>query len=247
VYDSWPAWLYALPSFDATWLRIFSSKASLDTLPSELLPGNSVEFCELDHLKHGLMSPLPDWILGQGSWSFFMSTPLGSLTTPKILFVIDDSDQQEVPLDPPWSSLSLTHAECGGVLEGSWRVLCNFVCARPSEAVVPVLRTLTHVVDPTTTRSGPDKHTKFVTPLPLSARLPATRLSDAVLCPTVYPSRPWEARPLSFRESGRVLDLPSRCAITSWDHPACLAAPAKVLYTAYHICRGGGLRFGIQP
>jgi hypothetical protein len=66
-------------------------------------------------------------------------------------------------------------------------------------------------------------------PLSPSDRLPVQNLQHAVRCLTVYPHHPTVTYALTLQELSRVLDLPAGLALDSPCHPACSAAPAKLL------------------
>jgi hypothetical protein len=153
------------------------------------------------------------------------------------IFVLD-SAQAAAPsrLPSPWSTFRLSHAECGGVLDGTWLVLHTLQRTVDTSVCTPIRRTLRHIINPTSpTPPRPRRQVPHRAIHP-SQRLPAHCLASWVLCPTVFPSCPTILRPLTLEELNRALDLPAIVTLTSWQDACCVGAPAKLLFCAFHLC-----------
>lgn len=244
LYDTWPSWLYALPHYHILFTRIFTTEENL--LSHQALHS---EFSQADcHPLSALVEvdcfTMPSVLLAQGSQSLWSLPIFSTWQHSTIIFSPDMSFKLASSPPPPcWQQFSLSHSECGGVLEVTWEFFCGHGIVQAPLFTSPICRSLLHVINPSLTASETPSMFRH-TPLQSTACLLRLHLAHAVLCPTVFPSRPVLVRSLSLKELSQALDLPASVELPSVNHPSCVAAPAKLLYHAFHSCvcstKGGG-------
>jgi len=245
IYDTWPSWLYALPHYDIVFARIFTTLENLvanQTLHREFSQADCQPLSVLVDVEGGA---LPFVILAQGSLSLW-SLPFFNVWQHSTVLFSPDTSYFIVPtsLPPGWQSFSLSHSECGGVLDGSYAILCGHGTVRQPLSTSTVRRCLKHAINPSTPGWDTTPVSRHA-PLDATGHLPHRTLAHAVRCPTVFPRRPVMVRPLSLSELARALNLPASVTLQTTDHPSSIAAPAKVLFHAFHSCvlQGGGMDF----
>ena len=108
-----------------------------------------------------------------------------------MVFSLDGCSATDLHFLPAgWHTRAKTHADCGGVLEGSWTALCNNLVLFKRTSASPIQHTLTHILDATINSPEYCRQNGTVQVLDIIARLPATQLQHLVRCPTVYKDHP---------------------------------------------------------
>ncbi len=267
----WPSWLFILNTFYITYPYIFLAHYQVDWITEFQRISPSATFLPYSDFTHSAQICTP-MCLVQGSEAWVLQVISSLPAATQVMCALHHHSRiMERPLIPHWEYTTLSHLQCGGVIEGSWTFLFNN-CTMQHESVssYPYNRRLRHIIettcppshwqacDPPLDDSQEFHSAQFIDtsqsildwngPLPL--HWPLTKIR----CKCNFLPTKWAIWSLSVIEPWHAFDVPSNMAAllqhTALDHqeslPFLFSAPVKVLMqvvSAVFGIRGGeGLR-----
>jgi hypothetical protein len=224
VCQSCPSWLYALPHYDVQFVHVFIPEAAHSSHADLLREfGSAAVFHQVSSLSSHLVTDQPNVLLVQGDFTLWWLLEGFHVLQIPILLSLDLPCSLSSTLPFGWSSVPVTHGDCGRILDGVWLVLHNLPTPLDFSSVSPIHRKIRHILDSSLMSGVRWSQSKTVT-LPLltpDQRIPVSTLSSFIQCPMVYPSRPNVLRSLSFAELARALDLPAGFTPDTYSHVCC--------------------------